>query len=131
MLPGDDLSTSLRLIVRSWIYYIVHVCILIFEATKIKFKPTLRVASYINPEMRLTPPRRTSSGLYDNLDVVVTKNFPVTLGASLFSLALVKKNNKVRTKLNNFKYFHIFLYVLASSVKGRPINQNSKINPLN
>ena len=129
MLPGDDLNTSLRLIVRFWIYYIVHVCILVFEVTKIKFKPTLRVSSYINPEMRLTPPRRASSGLYDILDVVM-KNFPVTLGASLFSLALVKKHNNVRTKLNNFKYFHIFLYVLASSVKGRPINQNSKINPL-
>ena len=29
----------------AWIYYIVHVCILVFEATKIKFKPTPRVSS--------------------------------------------------------------------------------------
>ena len=61
---------------------------------------------------------------------MITKNFPVTLGASLFSLALVKTNNKVQTRLNNFKYFHIFLYVFASYVKGRAINQISKTNPL-
>ena len=29
----------------AWIYYIVHVCVLVFEATKIKFKPTPRVSS--------------------------------------------------------------------------------------
>ena len=79
--------------------------------------------------MCLTQPSRASSGLYDTLDVV-TKNFPVTLGTSLFNLAVVKTINKVRTRLNSFKYFHIFLCVFASSVKGRPINQNSKTNPL-
>ena len=120
-----------------WIYYIVHVCILVFEATKIKFKPTPRVSSWINPEMCLTPPRWASSGLYDTLDVV-TKNFPDTLGTPLgasfspFHVHFVssKNNNKVRKRLNNFKYFHIFLYVFASSVKGRPITQNSKNNYL-
>ena len=35
-----DLSTSLWLIVRSWICYIFLVCILVFEANEIKFKPT-------------------------------------------------------------------------------------------
>ena len=130
MLPGDDLSTSLRLIVRFWIYYIAHVSILVFEATKMKFKPILRVSSYINPEMRLTPTRRASSGLYAILDVV-TKNFPVTLGASLFSLAIVKKKKKkVRTKLNNFKYFSYLSLCFSIFGKGSPHKQNSKINPL-
>ena len=42
-LPGDDLKTSLRLFVRSWILCIFcfHICV--FVAIKIKFKPTLSV----------------------------------------------------------------------------------------
>ena len=39
----SDLSTSFRLNVRSWMYYIFLVCILVFEAIediKVKFKPT-------------------------------------------------------------------------------------------
>ena len=38
-MKGDDLSTSLRLNVRSWICYIFLACILVIEAIKIKFKP--------------------------------------------------------------------------------------------
>ena len=73
----------------------------------------------------MTTPRRASCGLYDTMDVV-KKNFSVALGFVSFFLQI-----GVIEKLNNFKYFYIFLHVFASSVKGRPINQNSKTNPLN
>ena len=59
------------------------------------------------------PPRRASSGLYDNLDVV-TKNFPVTLGACLFGLALVKKIIKCGQDLiisNIFISFCTFMHL--------------------
>ena len=43
-LPGDDLKTSLRLFVRSWILCIFcfHICV--FVAIKIKFKPNITVS---------------------------------------------------------------------------------------
>ena len=69
------------------------------------------------------PPRRASSGLYDNEELSCDAwRLLVQFGSS-------KKITKVQTRLNYFKYFHIFLYVFASYVKGRPINQNSKTTP--
>ena len=73
-LPGDDLKTSLRLFVRSWILCIFcfHICV--FVAIKIKFKPTLFAL------LRVGEIART---MHDSRNIILYQNVKYKLNFSM------------------------------------------------